>query len=42
MLSNRRYKGLETKWQTAEEVFEWWVTKKPKYKDPNQCYMFDN
>lgn len=27
MLEHRRTSGLETEWQTAEEVFDWWMSK---------------
>lgn len=28
MLDARRERGLETKWQTADEVFNWWIEKR--------------
>lgn len=28
MLKNRKEKGLETKWKTGQEVFDWWINSK--------------
>lgn len=33
MIEARRERGLETKWETADEVFDWWMENKV---DPNQ------
>lgn len=40
MLNERRRKGLETTWQTPEEVMHWWIYNPPK-QDPDQVTMFE-
>lgn len=41
MIENRKLKGKECKWNSGEEVMEWWVSSQPKEKFiDGQCSMF--
>ncbi len=33
MVDKRKEDGLETRWESGEDVMEWWLTKKTKYDD---------
>jgi phosphoadenosine phosphosulfate reductase len=41
MLIARRENGLETEWQTGEEVWEWWVNNDREKDDPDQMSFFE-
>jgi hypothetical protein len=34
MLIHRKERGLETKWQTGQEVYDWWVEYDKNKKEP--------
>lgn len=40
MIQHRKDSNLETKWETPEEVMDWWI-KKQKYKNPDQTLIFE-
>lgn len=43
MLEERKRRGLDTDWETAEEVMEWWVDKKRQPKTAEgQMSLFDS
>ena len=41
MLVKRKERGLETKWQTGEEVMEWWTSDKRDTVDESQLEFTD-
>jgi phosphoadenosine phosphosulfate reductase len=41
MLVARKERGLETQWNTGEEVWEWWVNNDKEKDDPDQMGLFE-